>query len=124
MKTSTRIASVVTLIVAASVSTGCFSYRILETPYISMTEDGPPSSAAKATGPASGRYCVGDPPANKKSSVIGLIDEATIKAQKASKADYIQNAIFVKDGGLFKKVCVSVTGKALKGKATGGKSKG
>ncbi len=122
MKTPARAAAAVVLAASALLATGCFSYKILEAPYASMTEDGPPSSGAKAGAAVSGRYCIGDPPAAKKGNFVGMIDEATLNAQKNSKTDYIQNAVYMKEGGMFTKTCVSVTGKGVKGKAASGKS--
>lgn len=92
---------------------GC-AQKLAELPMVSMTTTEPPAKSAKKAGKATGKYCIGDKPKATKGSVVGLIDEATFAAQATSKADYLSDAVYMKEGGFFSAVCVVVTADALK----------
>ncbi len=110
------------LLALAALLTACFSQKVLDAPIISMTLSDPPRGG-KTVSNVTGKYCIGDPPSAKKGNEIGLVDEATLDAQKKHKVDYLTNAIFIKEGGMFQATCMTVTAKGLKGKGGGKKKK-
>jgi hypothetical protein len=54
-------------------------------------------------------FCQGDDPITTTDRNVGLIDEAVMKAQKQSGADYIADVTISQKGG-----CVMVEGTAMK----------
>ena len=91
---------------------GC-SHQIMEAQLVSMTKPNLPASAKpKSKGDVSGKFCVGDPAQKAAGGIIGLMDEAVIRAQTKHKCDYIRHARFIQHDGFFKH-CMEVVGEGL-----------
>jgi hypothetical protein len=110
-----------TVFVAAAVS-AC-TMKIFEAPIISMTQKDPPSKEIGEAGEVTGKYCTGDPPITTKSDTIGLIDEATLQAQRKHKVEWIGDAVYMKKIGFFAPTCVTVSGRGLGKSAAATKAK-
>ncbi len=93
------------------VATGCSAhYAVLTVPAVSMTEASAESgTSATAAGHVESKYCPGDDSLTSKDNNVGLIDEAVMKAQKQSGADYLTDVTVYRDGR-----CVVVEGTAMK----------
>lgn len=105
------------LLVGTLVLSGCSArYAVLTVPAVSMTEPSVDASGASATsaGRVEGKYCPGDESLTSKDNNVGLIDEAVMKAQKQSGADYLTDVTVYRDGR-----CVVVEGTAMKRPPTG-----
>ena len=93
------------------VATGCSAhYAVLTVPAVSMTEPSiEGASSATPAGHVESKYCPGDDPLTSQDHNVGLIDEAVMKAQKQSGADYLTDVTVYRDGR-----CVVVEGTAMK----------
>ncbi len=93
------------------VATGCSAhYAVLTVPAVSMTEPSvAPGTAATPAGHVESKYCPGDDSLTSQDHNVGLIDEAVMKAQKQSGADYLTDVTVYRDGK-----CVVVEGTAMK----------
>lgn len=85
-------------------------HTILTVPAVSMTR---PSTAAshqaRPSEKVSAEYCKGDDPITSEDINVGLVDEAVMKAQRESGAEYISDVTITEKGG-----CVMVEGTAMK----------
>jgi hypothetical protein len=95
---------------------GCSArYAVLTVPAVSMTnpsfQGGTPGTPA---GHVESTYCRGDDPITSQDKNVGLIDEAVMKAQKQSGADYLTDVTVYRDGS-----CVVVEATAMKAAAPG-----
>lgn len=96
--------------------TGCSAhYAVLTVPAVSMTRPSVETGTmATPAGHVESKYCPGDDPLTSRDHNVGLIDEAVMKAQKQSGADYLTDVTVYRDGR-----CVIVEGTAMKGGHTG-----
>ncbi len=90
---------------------GCVAQRqtILTVPAVSMTR--PSMSEGYVARPGekvSAEYCRGDDPLVSQDRNIGLIDEAIMKAQKQSNAEYLSDVTISQAGQ-----CIMVEGTAM-----------
>jgi hypothetical protein len=95
-------------------SSACASrHTILTVPAVSMTRPSvEPSHVIQPGDKVSAEYCQGDDPitsTDADDANIGLIDEAVMKAQRQSGAEYIGDVTISQKGG-----CVLVEGIAMK----------
>ena len=95
---------------------GCSArYTVLTVPAVSMTE---PSFQNSTPGTPAGHvestYCRGDDPITSQDKNVGLLDEAVMKAQKQSGADYLTDVTVYRDGS-----CVVVEATAMKAASPG-----
>jgi hypothetical protein len=90
------------------------SHKVLDAPLVSMTKRNLPKGAEiKSKGEIDAKYCAGEPAKKPVGSVIGLMDEATLRAQSVGGYDYIRNATFIVHNGFFK-TCMEVRGEGIK----------
>ena len=83
---------------------------ILTVPAVSMTRPSVDSSHVVQPGEkVSAEFCRGDDPITTEDRNVGLIDEAVMKAQKQSGAEYISDVTISQKGN-----CVMVEGTAMK----------
>ena len=85
-------------------------HTILTVPAVSMTRSSIDSNHAAQPGErVSAEYCKGDDPITSNDPNVGLIDEAVMKAQKQSGAEYLGDVTITQKGS-----CVMVEGVAMK----------
>ena len=83
---------------------------ILTVPAVSMTRPSvDPNHMTQPGDKVSAEYCPGDDPITSDDANVGLIDEAVMKAQKQSGAEYIGDVTISQKGS-----CVMVEGVAMK----------
>jgi hypothetical protein len=83
---------------------------ILTVPAVSMTRPSVDSGHAAQPGDkVSAEYCQGDDPITSDDRNVGLIDEAVMKAQRQTGAEYISDVTISQKGS-----CVMVEGTAMK----------
>ena len=97
--------------IVLSALAGCSArYAIMTAPAVSMTQPSfQPGHQDTAGGHVDAEYCQGDEPVSSKDRNVGLIDEAVLKAQQQSKADYLSDVTIWADGD-----CIAVEGTAMK----------
>jgi hypothetical protein len=96
---------------SALAALGCSArHTILTVPAVSMTNPSfDPGHTATAGEHVEAQYCRGDAPLASHDNNIGLIDEAVMKAQKQSGAQYLSDVTISRDGS-----CVVVEATAMK----------
>ena len=83
---------------------------ILTVPAVSMTQPSvDPNHAAQPGDKVKAEYCQGDDPITTDDHNVGLIDEAVMKAQRESGAEYLSDVTISQKGS-----CVMVEGVAMK----------
>jgi hypothetical protein len=83
---------------------------ILTVPAVSMTRPSvAPDHVVQPGNKVTAEYCQGDDPITSNDANVGLIDEAVMKAQRESGAEYIGDVTISQKGS-----CVMVEGVAMK----------
>jgi hypothetical protein len=98
-------------LVGITAALGCSGrYTILSVPAVSMTTPSlPPGTKASPAGRVEARYCTGDTPIASKDDIVGMMDEAILRAQQKSGAAYLSDVTIQRDGD-----CIYVNGMAMK----------
>jgi hypothetical protein len=99
------------VLVVALGTTACSArYAILTVPAISMTNASfDPGYKGTKVAPVEAKYCRGDATIASHDNNVGLIDEAVIKAEQQSGAQYLKDVVISRDGS-----CVVVEATAMK----------
>src|SRR5512145_932419 len=85
-------------------------YTILTVPAVSMTRPSMEAGKTATRGDkVSSRYCQGDDPITSTDQNVGLIDEAIMKAQKDSGAEYLSDVVISRQEN-----CIVVDAVAMK----------
>jgi hypothetical protein len=93
----------------ALLSTGCGAprFQLAAMSAVSMTQNSlqPGETLVISNKEVEAEFCTGDDALVSRDSLVGLMDEASMKAQKKSGADYLMNVQYWADGD-----CIIVTG--------------
>lgn len=106
---NTKILVVCFVALSALVSTGCGAprFQLAAMSAVSMTQTSlqPGETLVISNKEVEATFCTGDDALVSRDSLIGLMDEASMKAQKKSNADFLMNVQYWADGD-----CIIVTG--------------
>jgi len=106
---NTRILVVCFVAFSALVSAGCgttrFQLASMSAVSMSQTSLQPGETLVISNKEVEAEFCTGDDALVSRDSLVGLMDEASMKAQKKSGADYLMNVQYWADGD-----CIIVTG--------------
>lgn len=94
-----------------AMASGCATRQTLVTvPAVSMTRPSMDRNhVAQPGNRVTAEYCKGDTPITREDGNVGLIDEAVLKAQRVSDAEYLRDVTISQAGD-----CVRVEGVAMR----------